>query len=74
MENVLLIMAFDALPSNGQFGSNGTKLIFKTGTAVTTPFALGTDGGALWYGVPATASHNFFTGTNRSLMIDPSQD
>ena len=51
------------LPANGILGSNGTRLILFPGTATEPPYSFGFSVNSLWYGVPSTGNHLFFTGT-----------
>lgn len=56
-------------PTNGIIGSTGTRLILTEGNAGATPYGIGNDLNAQWYGVPAAASHVFYTGTNERMRI-----
>jgi hypothetical protein len=62
----------NAIPSVGILGGNGTKLILTAGTPASEPFALGTYSNTMWYGVPTTASHIFYNGNRKQLIIDNS--
>ena len=62
--------SFGALPGNGTYGSNGTRLILFPGTASEPPFALGYNADTLWYGTRSTGSHIFYTGTTERMRIN----
>ena len=49
-----------AIPSVGNFGGTGDKLIISPGTSTSYPYSLGIDNGVMWYSVPATSSHIFY--------------
>lgn len=59
-------------PANGQFGSNGTRIILYDGSSTEPPYALGINTNTLWYGTSSTGSHRFYTGTNERLVINSS--
>ena len=54
-------------PGNGTTGSAGTRLVLWPGDADNTPYALGIDGGTLWYGSPST--HRWYVGTSEKMRI-----
>jgi len=58
-----------ALPSNGVYGGDGTRLTLAPGTISTPPYAFGIAPSTLWYGVPDGANHLFFIGTTERLRI-----
>ena len=60
------------IPSNGTYGSAGTRLILKEGSSNATPMALGADTNAITYGTPSGSEHNFYTGTNKQVIINSS--
>jgi hypothetical protein len=55
-----------AAPSNGLYGSNGTRLILWPGAPD------GITGGTLWYSVPTGAIHAFYIGTTERMRINTS--
>lgn len=57
-------------PANGEFGSNGTRIILYNGSSTEPPYALGINTNTLWYGTASTGSHRFYTGTNERLVIN----
>lgn len=57
-------------PAIGQFGGAGTKIILYEGGGIETPIALGTQTNSLWYGVPISGNHRFYTGTSERMLID----
>ena len=50
-------------PTNGVYGSGGTRIILWPGAVDNTPYSLGIAGATLWYTVPTGASHIFYHGT-----------
>lgn len=59
-------------PANGEFGSNGTRIILYNGSSIEPPYALGINTNTLWYGTASTGSHRFYTGINERLVINSS--
>ncbi len=59
-----------AAPTNGLYGSDGTRLILWPGAPDNTPYSFGTAGGTLWYSVPTGANHIFYVGTTERLRIN----
>jgi hypothetical protein len=59
-------------PTNGTYGSGGTRLILWPGTDTNTPYSLGIAGGTLWYLVPTSAIHAFYVGTTERMRINAS--
>jgi len=57
------------VPVNGIYGGDGTRLVLWPGAADDTAYALGISATTMWYGVPSTANHRFYTGTNERLRI-----
>jgi hypothetical protein len=57
-------------PTNGLYGSDGTRLILWPGTTDHMPYSFGIAGGTLWYAVPTGAIHAFYTGTTERLRIN----
>jgi hypothetical protein len=58
-------------PANGVYGgNNGTRLILWPGSTSTTPYALGIDGLTLWYGVPTSAVHRWYTATTERMVLN----
>ena len=57
------------IPSVGNFGGNGDKLILYTGTPTAYPYSLGIENSALWYSVPSGASHKFYNSGTNTLSI-----
>jgi hypothetical protein len=58
-----------SLPQNGIFRGSGTRIILFPGSASATPFALGYDTYALWYGAQSAGNHIFHTETTERLRI-----
>jgi hypothetical protein len=57
-------------PANGVYGgNNGTRLILWPGSTSGTPYALGIDNSTLWYGVPTSAVHRWYTGTTERMIL-----
>ncbi len=56
-------------PGNGTTGSAGTRLVLWPGETNSTPFALGIQSSALWYGTPASAVHIWYVGTSEKMRI-----
>lgn len=59
-------------PSNGTNGGPGTRLILWPGDANSCPYALGINGGTLWYGTPTTGVHKWYNGTTNVMTLDTS--
>ena len=59
-------------PTNGTYGSGGTRLILWPGAPDNTPYSFGIAGGTLWYSVPTGAIHAFYVGTTERMRIDSS--
>lgn len=59
-------------PANGEFGSNGTRIILYNGSSTEPPYALGINTNTLWYGTASIGSHRFYTGINERLVINSS--
>jgi hypothetical protein len=57
-------------PSNGTNGGPGTRLILWPGDANSCPYALGINGGTLWYGTPTTGVHKWYNGTTNVMTLD----
>lgn len=55
---------------NGLLGGAGTRIILYEGSEFNTPYAFGINTNTLWYSVPSTATHRFYTGTNERMTID----
>ena len=58
-----------ATPINGLYGSDGTRLILWPGADNDTGYMLGIAGSTMWYSVPSSAVHAFYTGTNERMRI-----
>jgi hypothetical protein len=58
------------IPSNGTYGSAGTRIILYPGTSSTVPFSFGIGSDILWYTTGTTGSHVFYTGTTERLRIN----
>jgi hypothetical protein len=57
-------------PANGTYGGNdGTRLILWPGSSTVTPYALGINNSMLWYTVPSTAVHAWYTGTAERMRL-----
>ncbi len=50
-----------AAPSNGLYGSIGTRLISWPGAVDNVPYSFGVTGSTLWYSAPTGAIHAFYT-------------
>jgi hypothetical protein len=61
-----------ALPSNGIYGSDGTRLILWPGALDNTPYSFGITGSTLWYSVPTTSIHALYVGTTERMRINTS--
>jgi hypothetical protein len=57
-------------PTNGVYGSGGTRIILWPGSADNTPYSFGIAGGTLWYSVPTGANHAFYVGTTERMRIN----
>lgn len=56
-------------PSNGSNGGAGTRVVMWPGTdGSAPPYALGIDGGTLWYG--SGGVHRWFTNTQSNMQLD----
>jgi hypothetical protein len=71
--NMLLFNPQGVAPPSFSTRSAGTKIVFYPNVAVTsTDFAMGIDGGTLWYSVPAATisnMHKFYAGTTELMRI-----
>jgi len=56
-------------PTNGTWGSAGSRIILWPGSADTTPYQLGIASSEMWIGVPLSASWSVFRGTHRQLIV-----
>ncbi len=59
-----------ATPTNGLYGSDGTRLILWPGAPDNTPYSFGIAGGTLWYSVPTGAIHAFYVGRTERMRIN----
>ena len=59
-----------AAPGIGTFGGTGERIILWAGQATQHPYALGIDGGTMWYSVPTGAIHNFFINGSSIAQIN----
>jgi hypothetical protein len=59
-------------PTNGVYGSGGTRIILWPGAPDYTPYSFGIAGGTLWYSVPTGAVHAFYVGTTERMRINTS--
>ena len=57
-------------PANGINGGDGTRLVLWPGNAGACPYALGINGGTLWYGTPSTATHRWYDGTTSMMTLN----
>ena len=57
-------------PSVGIFGNTGDRLVIYKGTASTYPYSLGINASTLWYSVPATATHKWYSGGTNNMTLD----
>jgi hypothetical protein len=58
------------VPAIGVNGGDGTRLVLWPGNAGACPYALGIDGGTLWYGTPASATHKWYNGTTNVMTLN----
>jgi hypothetical protein len=58
------------VPSIGTFGNAGDKLILDKGTGSLYPYSLGINASTLWYSVPATATHKWYSGGTNNMTLD----
>lgn len=58
-----------AAPANGTFGSSGTRITLWPGSATSTPFGFGIDGGTLWSGVPSGNTFQWYNGTVSKMRL-----
>lgn len=58
-------------PTNGTWGSAGSRIILWPGSATATPYQLGIAPSEMWIGVPSPASWSVFRGTDRQLIVRP---
>ena len=58
-----------AAPATGDYGGTGERLILWNGGVGSYSYALGIDGGTLWYGVPSNAVHKFYVAGDVKMII-----
>jgi len=58
-------------PTNGTWGSAGSRIILWPGSATATPYQIGIAPSEMWIGVPSTASWSVFRGTDKQLIVRP---
>lgn len=56
-------------PAQGEFGSDGTKLILVEGTVSETPIAIGSSSDGLWIGTNSITGMSFYTGLNQRMRL-----
>lgn len=61
-----------AAPSTGTTGGNGDRLILWPGAAGSYPYSLGITGGTMWYSVPSSAIHSWYTGGSERMRLNSS--
>lgn len=60
-------------PVASQYGYNGDRIVLNPGSAANTyPFSLGVNTNYLWYLVPPSKSHKFYSGGTNTLTLDGS--
>ena len=57
-------------PQTGQFGNTGDRIILYNGDVSVYPYSLGINSSTLWYSVPTTASHIFYSGGTPYVQIN----
>jgi hypothetical protein len=56
-------------PAQGEFGSDGTKLILVEGTVSETPIAIGSSSDGLWIGTNSITGISFYTGLSHRMRL-----
>jgi len=56
-------------PTNGTWGSAGSRIILWPGAPWTPPYQIGIAPSEMWIGVPSWASWSVFRGTDRQLIV-----
>lgn len=57
------------VPSIGDYGGNGDRLILSKGTATEYPYSIGISDATIWYSVNTGAKHNFYVGGSSIIEI-----
>jgi hypothetical protein len=56
-------------PTNSTWGSAGSRIILRPGSANVTPYQIGIAPSEMWIGVPSSALWSVFRGTDRQLIV-----